>query len=321
MKLNKPKFWDVPRISFWVIILLPLSFIFLLASFIRRALKIENKFQVPVICVGNIYLGGTGKTPLAAEIFKIVKSYGKNPGFVKKGYDYLDDEIKMLKKIAKVYSNKNRREAINSLISSKHDVAILDDGFQDFSIKKDFSILCFNSQQLIGNGFIIPSGPLREGMKSIKRADCVLINGNKNLQFENKIKKINNNVKIFYSKYKIKNLDKFKNKKAIAFAGIGNPSNFFELLKENHIDVLRTYSFPDHHNYSKRDFNEIIGDAFLAPGPDVVKKNDVGSVKIVTTEKDYSRMNEEQKQSCDYIEVDLEIENKNEFINLIKSKL
>ncbi len=321
MKLNKPKFWDVPRISFWVIILLPLSFIFLLTSYIRRALKIENKFQIPVICVGNIYIGGTGKTPLAAEIFKIVKSYGKNPGFVKKGYDYLDDEIKMLKKIAKVYSNKNRREAINSLISSKHDVAILDDGFQDFSIKKDFSILCFNSQQLIGNGFIIPSGPLREGMKSIKRADCVLINGNKNLQFENKIKKINNNVKIFYSKYKIKNLDKFKNKKAIAFAGIGNPSNFFELLKENYIDVLRTYSFPDHHNYSKRDFNEIIGDAFLARGPDVIKKNDVESVKIVTTEKDYSRMNEEQKQSCDYIEVDLEIENKNEFINLIKSKL
>ena len=310
MKLNKPKFWDVPRISFWVIILLPLSFIFLLASFIRRALKIENKFQVPVICVGNIYVGGTGKTPLAAEIFKIVKSYGKNPGFVKKGYDYLDDEIKMLKKIAKVYSNKNRREAINSLISSKHDVAILDDGFQDFSIKKDFSILCFNSQQLIGNGFIIPSGPLREGMKSIKRADCVLINGNKNLQFENKIKKINNNVKIFYSKYKIKNLDKFKNKKAIAFAGIGNPSNFFELLKENYIDLLKVYSFPDHHNYSKRDFDKIIEE-----------NPDLGSVKVVTTEKDYFRMNEKQKQSCDYIKVDLEIENKDEFINLIKSKL
>ena len=310
MKLNKPKFWDVPRISFWVIILLPLSFIFLLASFIRRALKIENKFQVPVICVGNIYVGGTGKTPLAAEIFKIVKSYGKNPGFVKKGYDYLDDEIKMLKKIAKVYSNKNRREAINSLISSKHDVAILDDGFQDFSIKKDFSILCFNSQQLIGNGFIIPSGPLREGMKSIKRADCVLINGNKNLQFENKIKKINNNVKIFYSKYKIKNLDKFKNKKAIAFAGIGNPSNFFELLKENYIDLLKVYSFPDHHNYSKKDFDKIIEENL-----------ELESVKIVTTEKDYFRMNEKQKKNCDYIKIDLEIENKDEFINLIKSKL
>ena len=309
MKLNKPKFWDVPKISFWVIILLPLSFIFLLASFIRRALKIENKFQVPVICVGNIYVGGTGKTPLAAEIFKIVKSYGKNPGFVKKGYDYLDDEIKMLKKIAKVYSNKNRREAINSLISSKHDVAILDDGFQDFSIKKDFSILCFNSQQLIGNGFIIPSGPLREGMKSIKRADCVLINGNKNLQFENKIKKINKNVKIFYSKYKIKNLDKFRNKKVIAFAGIGNPSNFFDLLKENNINIKKMNSYPDHHNYSEDDYKYLIEEK---------KEHDV---LLVTTEKDYSRLSEKIKQNFECIEVDLEIENKNEFINLIKSKL
>ena len=75
MKLNKPKFWDVPKISFWAIILLPLSFIFLLASFIRKTLKIENKFQIPIICVGNIYIGGTGKTPLASEIYKIVKSW------------------------------------------------------------------------------------------------------------------------------------------------------------------------------------------------------------------------------------------------------
>ena len=308
MKLNKPKFWDIPKISLWAIILFPLSILFLMGSLINKFLKTENKFQIPIICVGNIYVGGTGKTPLASEIFKITKSIKKNPGFVKKGYDYLDDEIKMLEKIGKVYSNKNRREAINSLISFKHDVAVLDDGFQDFSIKKDFSVLCFNSKQLIGNGLIIPSGPLRESIKSIKRADCVFINGDKNLEFENKIKKINKDIKIFYSKYKIKSLDKFRNKKVIAFAGIGNPSNFFELLKENHINVLRSCSFPDHHNYSKKDFDEIIGD-------------DVESVKIVTTEKDYSRMNEKQKQSCDYIKVDLEIENKDEFINLIKSKL
>ena len=309
MKLNKPKFWDVPKISFWAIILLPLSFIFLLASFIRRNLKIENKFQIPVICVGNIYIGGTGKTPLVSEIYKIVKSYGKNPGFVKKGYDYLDDEIKMLEKIGKVYSNKNRREAINLLISSKHDVAVLDDGFQDFSIKKDFSILCFNSKQLIGNSFIIPSGPLREGIKSIKRADCVFINGDKNLQFENKIKKINKNVKIFYSKYKIKNLDKFRNKEVIAFAGIGNPSNFFDLLKENNIYIKKKNSYPDHHNYSEDDYKYLIGE----------KKEH--NVLLVTTEKDYSRFNDKMKKNFDFVEVDLEIENKNQFIDLIKSKL
>ena len=306
MNFKKPEFWDYSELSFWSIILYPFSLLFLFASLIIKLLKIQKKFPIPIICVGNIYLGGTGKTPLALEIFKIIKSSGKNPGFVKKGYDYLYDEIQMLEKIGKTYLNKNRKEAISSLISLKHDVAILDDGFQDFSIKKDFSILCFNSKQLIGNGFLIPSGPLRESFKSIKRAECIFINGDRNVQFENKINKINKNAKIFYSKYKIKNIDNFKNKEIIAFAGIGNPSNFFDLLKENKINVKKTYSFPDHHNYSQKDFDEIIGD---------------NHIKIVTTEKDYYRMNNKQKLSCDYIEVDLEIENKNEFINLIKNKI
>lgn len=309
MNVIKPKFWDHPGITFWSIILYPFSILFLLVSSITKFFRIQKKFQIPIICVGNIYIGGTGKTPLASEIFKIVHSIGKNPGFVKKYYNYLEDEIKMLENIGKTFVKKNRKQAINLLIKNGHDLAILDDGFQDFSIKKDFSILCFNSKQWIGNGFIIPSGPLRESVKSIARADCIVMNGHRNITIEDQINKINKNVKIFYSKYKIMNLDKFKNKKIIAFAGIGNPSNFFELLKENNIDVIKTYSFPDHHNYSKKQLENIIKDF-----PE-------GVSKIVTTEKDYSRMKQELISNCDYVKVNLEIENKDEFINLIKSKI
>ena len=308
MNFKKPKFWDHSGLSFWSIVFYPFSLLFLVTSLVIRLLKTQKKFPIPVICVGNIYLGGTGKTPLALEIFKIVKSSGKNPGFIKKGYDYLYDEIQMLEKIGKTYLNKNRKEAISELISLKHDVAILDDGFQDFSIKKDFSILCFNSNQLIGNGFLIPSGPLRQTFQSIKQAECVVINGTKNLEFEDKIKKINENIKIFYSKYKIKNLDKFKNKKVLAFAGIGNPSNFFELLKKNNINVKETISYPDHYNYSEEDYGFLI-------------KKKEQDVLLATTEKDYYRLNEKMKESFDYVDVDLEIDNKNEFINLINSKL
>ena len=306
MNFKKPEFWDKSELSIWSIILYPFSLLFLIISLGAKFLKIKKKFPIPIVCVGNIYTGGTGKTPLALEIFKITKSYGKNPAFVKKGYDYLYDEIQMLDKTGKTYSDKNRKEAIKSLISDKHDVAILDDGFQDLSIEKDFSILCFNSRQLIGNGFLIPAGPLRESFNSIKKADCVLINGDRNIVFENKINKINKNIKIFYSKYKIKNIENFKNKEVVAFAGIGNPSNFFYLLKENNINVKKTYSFPDHYNYSENDFSKIIGD-----------KN----MKIITTEKDYFRMNDRQKQNCEFVKVDLEIENKSEFVNLIKNKV
>ena len=308
MNFKKPKFWDYLGISFWSILLFPLSIIFLLISFIIRILKTQKKHQIPIICIGNIYVGGTGKTPLASEIFKIVKSIGKNPAFIKKDYSYLIDEIKMLKKIGKTFVSDNRGKAIDFSITEGHDVAILDDGFQDFSIKKDFSILCFNSNQLIGNGFLIPSGPLRQTFQSIKQAECVVINGTKNLEFEDKIKKINENIKIFYSKYKIKNLDKFKNKKVLAFAGIGNPSNFFELLKKNNINVKETISYPDHYNYSEEDYGFLI-------------KKKEQDVLLATTEKDYYRLNEKMKESFDYVDVDLEIDNKNEFINLINSKL
>tara|TARA_Y100000591_G_C21724050_1_gene640356 strand:- start:139 stop:1068 length:930 start_codon:yes stop_codon:yes gene_type:complete len=309
MKLKKPKFWDLKQISLWALLLIPFAFLFQLVLLLEKFFKKPKNFSVPVICVGNIYLGGTGKTPLTLELFKIIKSIGKNPGFIKKGYDYLDDEIKMLEKIGKVYTDKSREKAINSLISSNYNVAILDDGFQDYSIKKNFSILCFNSRQLIGNGFTIPSGPLRESIKSLKRADCVLINGEKNIKFENKINKFNNNIKIFYSKYKLLDTDGIQNKKVIALAGIGNPENFFDQLKEKNIDLIKTYSYPDHHNYSKKELKNIIDES---------EKN---NAVIVTTEKDHSRMNEEIKLIIKCIKVDLEIENKNDFINLIKSKI
>jgi len=308
MNFKKPEFWDYPNLSFWSIILYPLSLLYIFASLVIKIFKIQKKFPIPILCVGNIYVGGTGKTPLSSEIFKIIKSSEKNPAFVKKNYKYLYDEIQILRKVGKTFSTKKRVEAIDSLILSGHDVAILDDGFQDFSIKKDFSILCFNSKQLIGNGFIMPSGPLRESFQSIKRADCIVINGDKNLQFEDQIKKISKSIKIFYSKYKIKNLEELKNKKVKAFAGIGNPSNFFDLLKENNIDLKKTYSFPDHHNYSKKDYSYLIKEI----------ENDI---ILDTTEKDYSRIKDEMKQNFFNVKINLEIENKDEFINLIKSKL
>ena len=90
MKFNKPKFWDYKKLSIWSILLFPFSIIYFFLSNINK-IKVSKKFNIPVICVGNIYLGGTGKTPLVKEIFKIFKSFGKNPAFVKKYYDYLED--------------------------------------------------------------------------------------------------------------------------------------------------------------------------------------------------------------------------------------
>ena len=306
MKFKKPKFWDYKKKSFESILLLPISIIYKFIFWIFKILTSikSQKSIIPVICVGNIYLGGTGKTPLVIEIYKILKSFGKNPAFIKKNYNYLTDEIKMLERTGKVYTNHKRYDGILLSASSKHDVAILDDGFQDFSIKPNFSIICFNSKQMIGNGQLIPSGPLRENLNAIQRADCVVINGDKNSYLEEKILLIKKNIHIFYTNYKIKNIEKFKDKKITAFAGIGNPINFFELLKTNKLDVVKTYAFPDHHHYSDNDFKIITKET---------------SSLLVTTEKDFNRMNKEQREKCDVVEVTLEIKNEQKFKELIKS--
>ncbi len=305
MLINKPKFWNNSRISAWSIILYPISILYLLFFQIKK-IKNSKKYNVPIICIGNIYLGGTGKTPLALEIFNICKSLGKKPAFVKKYYSYLDDEINLLKKKGMVFTLKNRNDAVESLINNNNDIAILDDGFQDFGFKKDLSIICFNEKQWIGNGMIIPSGPLREGLSGIKRADCIIINGKKNLKIEQELYNQNKNIEIYYSIYRPLDIDKFKNKKIVAFAGIGNPVNFFDLLEEENLNLLNKFSFPDHYKYTNKDLEKLISYS---------KKSDS---TLLTTEKDYYRIDDNYKEKVEFIKVEIEIENKNNFINLIK---
>ena len=308
MLIKKPRFWDSEKISIYSIILYPISIIYFFLLTIIKKFKKNQNFEIPIVCVGNIYLGGTGKTPLVYEIYNILNSIGKNPAIIKKYYNYLEDEISLLKSKSIVFSEKNRSLAIKKLIENKYDTAIMDDGFQDFSIQKNFSILCFNEKQWIGNGLLIPAGPLRENLKSLSKANCIFINGKKNTNIEKQINKIKEN-NIFYTKYVPKNISNFSNKKIIAFAGIGNPINFFELIKNNNLNLIDYRSFPDHYNYSEKDLNDLILKA---------KNNDA---ILLTTEKDYFRINNSFKNSIEKLEVKLEIENKDNFIKLLKESL
>ena len=308
MLIKKPRFWDSEKISIYSIILYPISIIYFFLLTIIKKFKKNQNFEIPIVCVGNIYLGGTGKTPLVYEIYNILNSIGKNPAIIKKYYNYLEDEISLLKSKSIVFSEKNRSLAIKELIENKYDTAILDDGFQDFSIQKNFSILCFNEKQWIGNGLLIPAGPLRENFNSLSRANCIFINGKKNINIEKQINKIKEN-NIFYTKYVPKNISNFSNKKIIAFAGIGNPINFFELIKDTNLNLIDYRSFPDHYNFSEKDLNDLILKA---------KNNDA---ILLTTEKDYFRINNSFKNSIEKLEVKLEIENKDNFIKLLKENL
>ena len=306
MSFFKPKFWDKNRASLFSILLLPLSLLIKLLSFFKCFLTKSKKSSIPIICVGNIYLGGTGKTPLCIEIFSILKKLNMNPAFIRKEYRSFQDETDLEKNIGPVYLNDRRILAIKEAEENKANVAILDDGFQDFSIKKDLSIICFNEKQWIGNGFTIPSGPLRENLSAIKRADCIVINGRKNIDIEKQIFSKKKEIKIFYAKYEPQNINEFKNIKIVAFAGIGNPKNFFELLDENNLNILSKIDFPDHHKYSKNELEKLI------------KKSKEKNAVLLTTEKDYFRIEKDYKVNVKYLKIKLKIENQDLFINEIK---
>ena len=306
MNFFKPKFWDKNQISFFSVLLFPVSLLIKVLSLFKRFLIKTNQSSIPIICVGNIYLGGTGKTPLCIEIFSILKNLNMNPVFVRKKYDSFQDEADLQKQVGPVYQNKKRIEAVKEALHNKANVAILDDGFQDFSINKNLSIVCFNKKQWVGNGLTIPSGPLRESLSALKRANCVVINGEKNRDIENKIFSKNKEIKIFYTKYRAKNISEFKNKKVIAFAGIGNPENFFDLLKDNKIDIEEEIKFPDHHEYSEETLENLINKA--------KENNNI----LLTTEKDYFRINENYKKNINFLKIEIEIENRNQFIDQVK---
>lgn len=301
MKMFKPKFWSEKNslISFF---LLPLSFLFQFIIFLKKNFVKKNHFSIPIICVGNIYLGGTGKTPLCIELVKLLEISNKKTVIIKKSYKSHEDEFELIEsKRIKLYKNMSRVVAIKKAEKNNFDCVILDDGFQDFSIVKNLNIICFSEEQLAGNEMTIPSGPLRQPLSSLKKSQIIMINGNVNEAFEKKIKKISRNISIFYSEYLPINLNQFTNQNLLAFAGIGNPNNFFKLLEKNHLKIIKKISFPDHYNYSLKELNDLI---------DYSKKN---NLKIVTTEKDYFRIKHYNFPQIQYLNVKLEIKNKNRF--------
>jgi len=301
MKILKPKYW-AKKNSLIGYFLLPLSIFFQILLILRNKIIKKEETSIPVICVGNIYVGGTGKTPLSIEIVKILKKLNKKTAIIKKAYLEHEDEFKLIESNqVSLFKNSSRHKAIYDAIKNNFDYVVLDDGFQDFSIKKHLNIICFSEKQLLGNEMTLPSGPLREPISSLKRCQIVVINGKKNTEFEKRIKNISSNISIYYSRYMPSNLENFENKNLLAFAGIGNPENFFSLLEENNLKIIKKISFPDHYNYTIKELKNLIDFS--------LRKN----LKIITTEKDFFRIQHFQLKQIEFLKVKLNISNKDLF--------
>jgi len=313
MKLIKPEFWDQKKPYIIASLLSRFTIIVRLNNFFLK-IKSKKKYnEIRTICVGNIYLGGTGKTPTVLKIYQLLK---KDLSVVtaKKFYIDQEDEQIILKNNSKFLTYKNRKEIVENSIKQDLDLIIFDDGLQDNDINYNLNFVCFDSHNWIGNGCLIPSGPLREKLTSLKNYDAVFIKFIKkdtNLEkIYSTIKNINPEIKIFNSLVQIKNIDKFNlSKKYVIFSGIGNAKSFKSLLLKNNFNVIKEIIFPDHHSYKLSEIENILN-----------KTKELGA-NLITTEKDFVKLPSNYKNQINLLEIELKIIEEDELIEFIKSKI
>ena len=314
MKFKKPKFWDYKKPNLIAYLLTPLNFIFKINNIILNN-KSKKKYQnIKTICVGNIYVGGTGKTPTVIKLYEIFKNTKLKVSTAKKFYSDQKDEHVILENRSEFITSDNRKKVIQKAIKENYELLIFDDGLQDKLIDYDFKLVCFDSKNWIGNGLLIPSGPMRETIDSLKKYDAVIIKNIDKKSGQNEIyesiNKVNPKIKIFNSFFKIKNKDEFNlNDKFLIFSGIGNNNSFREILIKNNFNVVEEIVFPDHFNYKTRDVLNL------------VKVAENKNIKIITTEKDYVKISKNLRAKINFIKIDLEILEQKQLTELIKSKI
>ena len=327
--LSQPKFWKTRNII--SSILVPLSFIFRILTFIKKIQK-PKELDIPIICVGNLTIGGEGKTPTVLSLTKILKKNGRKIAVILRGYGgklngpikvnlnhsthEVGDEAKLHSKHNDTWISKDRYNAAKIILDQKrYDYIFLDDGLQNNSLKYDFKICVIDSSEGLGNKRVFPSGPLREDLKfGINKIDYAVIIGPKNINLEKLILGLSPKLKFIYGNFlelQTKNVLP-KSRNIIAFAGIGFPDKFFRFLEKINIKVIKKIIFADHYIYSNSDINKLLKLA-----------NDKNAV-LLTTSKDYIKLIEltsyqKIKNILFEMQVELILNNHFEIISLIKT--
>ena len=326
--LKAPKFWYLKKDTLYSRILYPFSLIFRLGTKIRNIVSITNISNLPIICVGNIVIGGAGKTPVSLKIGKILIKAGYKPHFISKGYagiiktstqvknwhspKSVGDESLLLAEIAPTWIGINRNKSIALAEKKGGNCIIMDDGFQNPTINKDFSIIVINSSQEFGNKRVIPSGPLRESIKrGLARTNLIIVIGNVTKYLKDTIP---DHIPVISANFKINNENKiFKGQRITAFAGIAYPEKFFKSLREQGAKVVKEITYPDHHIFDENDLLSLAETA-----------NKTNSI-LVSTQKDFVRIPKSYRALINTLEGEIVFENedllKEIIINVIENHL
>ncbi len=282
------------RITLWQVLLLPLSLVFYLAVSLRRlcyrlGLRKSYRFPVPVIVVGNLTVGGTGKTPLVLWLVSFLRSQGYHPGIISRGYGsrasvpqsvsassdplLVGDEPVLLAQRAScpVWVGRERADVVRALLSTRPDcdVLISDDGLQHYALQRDVEVVVVDGVRRFGNGLLLPAGPLREPLSRLSAVDAVVVNGGNVMPGEFAMRLVGS---VFQRLGQAVTAvaGEFAGKRLHAVAGIGHPSRFFTCLRELGLQVVE-HPFPDHHHFQPHELQFDDAGAILMTEKDAVK--------------------------------------------------
>ena len=288
--MKTPRFWYQKK-SWQAKLLAPLGKIY--GWSVARRFKKERPYQakIPVVCVGNLSVGGTGKTPVCLALGQFLKEMKVRLFFLNHGYKSkkkgilvyrgeasaldIGDEAMLLVAEAPTVVDSHRSRGAQIAEREGAGFLIMDDGFQNPSLIKTFSFIVVDGQVGFGNGALIPAGPLRESLeRGLARADAVIIVGSDRVGIKKQIHKVAPEMPIYGGHFQpdVEVIQKLKGKKVMAFAGIGRPEKFFDMLKEAGVTVDKKAIFPDHYDYTRFDIESLL--------------NEAGTLPLVTTTKD-----------------------------------
>lgn len=321
--MKTPLFWTSQK-HVLSRVLQPLSWLYYAISSLHFRMIKPQTADIPIICVGNVTAGGSGKTPVSIAIAEYLKEnnnidvhfltrgYGGNISEVKADLEehsahQIGDEPMLLAKIAPTWIYPNRIEGANKAAENGADIIIMDDGLQNPSIKKDMTFLVVDGKYGIGNGRILPAGPLREHFSSgLEKSDAVVIIGKDS---NNRITSLcPADMPILRTKVKPNkhDVEKLTGKNVVAFAGIAHPNKFFGTLKEIGCNVISKYEFKDHYPYAQTDIQPILDEAFRL------------NAIPVTTAKDYVKLTEDQKQQINVLNISIVWQDEDKFASLMQ---
>lgn len=315
--VRPPNFWyrneahQPPLSRLWIALLSPFAILYDLAGRVRWRTTKPVDGPVPVICIGNLTLGGTGKTPVALKVAKAVKDNGYKPCFLTRGYgghlkgpievsigrhdaDDVGDEALLLARCAPTIVSADRVAGAQLAKTLEADLIIMDDGFQNPNLNKDFSILIVDGEVKFGNNCIFPAGPLRESLAGgLARADLVLV-----MNSDGEAKNLDLPYQGSLSSAKVVPVPSSNLPQQLyAFAGIGRPEKFFKTLHDMNCQVIGSRAFSDHHAYSQQDIEELKTLARDA------------KASLITTAKDAVKLTPEQQEDILVLEIDLQFDN------------